>query len=215
MKNLSQYIFIIVIVALAVASLFFLKVKSSQNLDFEVVNFRVDPGNLTPQGNTNAPVQVIEFGDYLCPFCGKSTLVIYPQLKNLIDQGKIVFYYRDLVVHPIADSIANSAWCANEQGKFWEYNENLFKKLLANEETKTKDSWISLAQNLNLDLKKFEECINSNKYLNEVQKSTQYAFSIGAQGTPTFFIQSQNKTLKVVGFDPQAIQSAINFLLGQ
>ncbi len=177
-----------------------INVESSQKIS------EVNQGNLPPLGQENAPIKVIEFGDYLCPFCGRTALELYPQLENLINQGKLVLYYRDFIVHSQAAAIANAARCANEQGKFWEYNKELFKKFMNNEETKTKQSWLDLAKSLNLDIGKFEKCVDENRYLSDVQNDTQEGYKLGVEGTPTFFINGE----RVVGADFDKFWSIVN-----
>jgi protein-disulfide isomerase len=169
----------------------------------------VETGNLPPWGNPSAPIKIIEFGDFLCPFCGQAVLNLYPQLESLINEGKVVVYFRDFVVHPEATLIHNAARCANEQGKYWEFNKEIFKKFMSGEETTKKEVWQSLAQSLGLDLESFNKCVDENRYLQDVQNDTQYGASVGVGGTPTFFINGQ----KVEGINIPKIQSILNNLL--
>jgi len=169
----------------------------------------VETGNLPPWGNPSAPIKIIEFGDFLCPYCGQAVLNLYPQLEPLINEGKVVVYFRDFVVHPEANSIHNAARCANEQGKYWEFNKEIFKKFMSGEETTKKEVWQSLAESLGLDLESFNKCVEENRYLQDVQNDTQYGFSMGVKGTPTFFINGQ----KVEGINIPKIQSILNSLL--
>jgi protein-disulfide isomerase len=94
---------------------------------------RVDVANgtLPVLGNPNAPVKIVEFSDFECPFCRRFYQDTFPQLKKeYIDTGKVALYYRHLPLpmHPNAKPFANAAECANEQGKFWQMHDQIFKE---------------------------------------------------------------------------------------
>ena len=145
-------------------------------------------------GDTNAPVTIIEFSDYQCPFCATFVEQTFGQIKtDYIDTGKVKFVYRDFPlnsIHPMAQKAAEATECADEQGKFWDYNNLLFK----NQQewatagiSKLKD----YAKDLNLDTDKFNDCLDSGKYQKEVEKDEQDGIAVGVQGTPAFFINGQ------------------------
>ncbi|GIW67368.1 MAG: hypothetical protein KatS3mg096_236 [Candidatus Parcubacteria bacterium] len=212
MSNLNRYLPTVIIVTLIIVAGYFLLTKGPKVQLPSVPTTSVqeiNSGNLPPLGNPQAPIKIIEFGDFLCPFCGRAVLELYPQLEPLIQQGKVVLYFRDFVVHPQATIIHNASRCANEQNKYWEFNKEAFKKFMTGEEIAKKEILIKLAQELNLDLTSFERCLNDNKYVQDVQNDTQYGISIGVQGTPTFFINGQ----KIEGVNIPQIQSTLNKLL--
>jgi protein-disulfide isomerase len=210
---MNQYASLVVIIALIIVAsyLIFTKAPLTQlpgsNTSNQVTN--VDAGNLPPLGNPEAPIKIIEFGDFLCPYCGQAVLSLYPQLEPLINQGKVVVYFRDFVVHPEANPIHNAARCANEQGKYWEFNKEIFKKFMNREDTTKKEVWQDLAKSLGINLENFNKCIEENKYSQDVQNDTQYGVNLGVSGTPTFFVNGQ----MIVGIDIPKIQSTINQLL--
>jgi protein-disulfide isomerase len=210
---MNQYASLVVIIALIIVAsyLIFTKAPLTQlpgsNTSNQVINVNV--GNLPPLGNPEAPIKIIEFGDFLCPYCGQSVLSLYPQLEPLINQGKVVVYFRDFVVHPEANPIHNAARCANEQGKYWEFNKEIFKKFMNREDTTKKEVWQDLAKSLGINLENFNKCIEGNKYSQDIQNDTQYGVNLGVSGTPTFFINGQ----MIVGIDIPKIQSTINQLL--
>lgn len=206
MKKYLQFGLIVVIVVLAIFILGKVSFKSGVQQE-SIIN--VEKGNLPPLGQETAAITIIEFGDYLCPFCGRAVLELYPQIENLIKDGKVAIYFRDFVVHPQAMIIHNAARCANEQNKFWEFNENVFKKFMNGEDTSKKEVLLNLAKELNLNLENFEKCLSENKYLAEIQKDLQDGIKAGVEGTPTFFINGQ----KIVGIDIPKIMSTINSLL--
>jgi protein-disulfide isomerase len=207
MKNLLP---IVIIVALVIISGYFLLTKTQIPISQkqQIAEVQVQTGNLPPLGNPQAPIKIIEFGDFLCPFCARTVVELYPQIENLINQGKVVLYFRDFIIHPQAIIIHNAARCANEQGKYWEFNKNAFQKALSGVETSKKENLLSLAKELNLDLKSFEKCLDENKYNQDIQNDSQAGASAGVEGTPTFFINDK----KIVGIDIPQIMSTINQL---
>ncbi|GIW65191.1 MAG: hypothetical protein KatS3mg093_170 [Candidatus Parcubacteria bacterium] len=217
-KNLDILLIILIIIALGF-SFFFLSNKISiKNRNEFVCNNNLEKTqpvtlpNLPPYGSDQALIKIVEFSDYLCSFCARTAVEFYPKIESLIKEGKIAIYYRDFPVHEEAKPIANAARCANEEGKFWEFNLKIFEKLLIGEDTTKKETWLNLGKELGLNKEQFENCINQNKYQKNVNDDLNYAFNLGLNGTPTFFVQSQNKAFKIVGIDEACIMSAINQL---
>ena len=137
-------------------------------------------------GPDDAPVTIIEFSDFQCPYCARFFLQAYPQIKQEYE-GKIKFVFRDFPltsIHQYAQKAAEAAGCANDQGKYWEYHDLLWTK----QEALDVDSLKSYAADLGLDTGAFNECLDSGKYASEVQKDIQDGDSYGVQGTPAFFI---------------------------
>jgi len=150
-------------------------------------------------GDKNAPVTIVSFEDYQCPFCKRAFDQTFPQLKkDYIDTGKVKYVYRDfpLSFHPQAQSAAEASECADEQGKFWDYHDAIFN----NQASLGRDLYIQLAEQLNLDVDQFTQCIDDGKYKQEVQADFSYGSQIGVSGTPTFFING----IKLVGAQPYA-----------
>lgn len=171
-------------------------------------------------GNKDAPVVVIEFSDFQCPFCRRFYTQTLSQLESeYINTGKVAFVYRDFPltsIHPAALPSAIATECAREQGKWREAHNQIF-----DEQNKlgsgTVDYSISdvktwLAQIPGIDSVKLNSCIDSNKYQNEVEKDFQDGVNFGVTGTPTFFIgNSQKGYVAVVGAQPYSVlKSAID-----
>ena len=156
-------------------------------------------------GDENAPVTIVSFEDYQCPFCQRSFQQTFPLLmKDYIDTGKVKYVYRDfpLSFHPEAQAAAEASECADDQGKFWEYHDALFE----NQQTLGSSLYTQLANQLGLDVKEFDSCLSSGKFRQEVQADFSYGSSVGVSGTPTFFING----IKLVGAQPyQAFQQII------
>jgi protein-disulfide isomerase len=138
-------------------------------------------------GRKEAPITIVEYTDYQCPFCQRFHVSAYPEIKkNYIDTGKVRFFSKDLPLdfHPNAMRAAMSARCAGEQGKFWELRDVMGQ----NPDKLDLDSIAGFAQNLKMDSVNLRACVNSNKYKDAIQADVVEAMKIGATGTPTFII---------------------------
>ena len=175
-------------------------------------NIKVSIDNDPVLGKDNAPVTLIEFSDFQCPFCRKFWKESLPSIKSdYIDAGKVKFVYRDFPltsIHPGAQPAAEAAECARDQGKFWEMHDKIFQ-----EQDKQGQGTIqfdvtalkSWAADLKLDTKEFNDCLDSGKYTKEVQADGNDAISAGGRGTPYFILIDKNgKTLAISGAQPYA-----------
>ncbi len=162
------------------------------------------------KGNANAPVTVVEFSDFQCPFCSRFYTQTLPLLEETyIDTGKIKFVYRDLpldALHPNARPAHIAAECADEQGEFWEYHDVLFEKQAEWQRLPSSDLQsilIQFADDLGLQTVTFESCLESQEMADEVNKDVLDATRYGASGTPTFFIgNEEDGFVKLVGAQP-------------
>jgi protein-disulfide isomerase len=146
------------------------------------VEVAYDPARV--RGNPKAPVMILEFSDYQCPYCHQ----VEPTVKELLAKygDKVSLAYRDFpltAIHSQAMISAVASRCALEQGKFWEYHDQLFtaSKL-------EKDDLIQYARDLKLDDKQFGACLTSEKYKADIDKDTEAGRKAGVNGTPGFFI---------------------------
>ena len=138
-------------------------------------------------GREDAPVTIVEFTDYQCPFCRKYHTETFAQLKkNYIDTGKVRFASRDLPlsIHPNAQRAAEAARCAGEQNKFWELRD----AMITNSADLSQDAILKYAQTTGLDIPSFKACAESDKYKAEIQKDAADAGTVGINGTPSFII---------------------------
>lgn len=138
-------------------------------------------------GSKAAPLTVVEFTDYQCPFCQRFHTTTFPELKkNYIDTGKVRFYSRDLPLdfHANAMRAAQAARCAADQGKFWQLRDVMG----ANPDKLDMDHLVGFATDLKLDVPTFKSCVDSNKYKESVQSDVMEAMKIGASGTPAFVV---------------------------
>jgi protein-disulfide isomerase len=161
--------------------------KAPQAQEEQVVKAKVNLEGFAMLGSKEAPLTIVEFTDYQCPFCQRFHTTAFPELKkNYIDSGKVRFYSRDLPLdfHPNAMRAAEAARCANEQGQFWKLRDVMG----ANPNKLDMDSLVADATDLKMDVKAFRACVESEKYKNAVQTDVMEAMKIGANGTPTFVI---------------------------
>lgn len=169
-------------------------------------------------GSQDAPVTLVEFTDYQCPFCSRFHTDTYPQLKkDFIDTGKVRFISRDLPIsiHKQAFPAARAARCAGEQDKFWE-----MRHVLSSNPKNLSEAEIGqYARDLGLASAQFQACQESNKYDTDIHRDEADARSIGISGTPAFLLGrsahgDQFEGLHISGAQPYAVFAAkINRLL--
>ncbi len=165
----------------------------NQNVqDIETVEVSEDDDPV--KGDLSAPITIIEFSDFQCPYCAKFYTDTLPQLEQeYIDTGKVKIVYRDFPltnIHPLATPAALAAECANEQDKFWEYHNILFEK---------QDEWVNIGEDklkeyateIGLNEEQFNSCLDSEKYKDEVLADLDDGASAGVTGTPAFFVNGR------------------------
>ena len=169
-------------------------------------------------GRDDAPVTVVEFTDYQCPFCRRFQNDSFTQLKkDYIDTGKVRFVSRDLPLefHPNAPAAAMAARCAGEQHKFWEMRDAM---MLDTATDLGPDSILKYGQKVGLDMAAFGGCLKDKKYTTAIQKDTTDAGALGISGTPSFVIGKTAKDeiagVRIVGAVPYTVfDSTIKDLL--
>jgi protein-disulfide isomerase len=143
-------------------------------------------------GSPNAPVHIIEYGDFQCPFCLKFWTETEPQMiEEYVNTGKVYFEYRSIgsFLGPESGWAAEGAYCAGDQGKFWEYHDTLFANWTGeNVGDFTKDKLLKYAAALNLNMTQFESCISGEKHKGTVEQDRAQADADGVHATPTLFI---------------------------
>lgn len=171
-------------------------------------NAKVNIGGLAVLGRPDAPLTMVEFSDYQCPFCRAFHGATFEQIrKDWIDTGKLRFVSWDLPLefHSDAAGAAKAARCAGEQSKFWEMR----AVLIANAAKLDADSVIGYAKQLpQLDAELFHSCVTSTRYAAEIKKASADANAQGISGTPTFLIGKSNGDLVdgslIIGAQPIA-----------
>jgi protein-disulfide isomerase len=138
-------------------------------------------------GGAKAPVTIIEFSDYECPFCGRAEQVIGKVMETYGNKVRLVFRDFPLPMHSDARPAAEAANCANAQGKFWEYHQKLF----ANQSALGEDKLKSYAEALGLDGAKFAQCLQEKPFRAAIDKDIADGAKVGVSGTPAFFINGR------------------------
>ncbi len=138
--------------------------------------------------NATAPVVIVEFSDFQCPFC-RQTLPALKQAKAIYgDRVEVVYRHFPLAsIHPLAMKAAEASECAADQGMFWPYHDLLFE----NQNAFRDEQLLSYAKRLGLDREMFSQCLASGIKRAVIQQDVQEGMTLGLQGTPTFFINDQ------------------------
>jgi protein-disulfide isomerase len=154
----------------------------------EKLDAAVAVGSIVMRGNKSAPVTMIEFSDYQCPFCKRHLQQTVPTLvKDYVDTGKVRYVFRDFPlaqIHPLATKAAEAARCAGEQGKYWEMHDRLFENQNALEPEKLPGH----AKAIGLDETKFRQCFDAGRYASAVQQDLEAGTKIGIRGTPAIVL---------------------------
>ncbi len=178
-------------------------------------------------GNPNAPLTIVEFSDYECPFCKRSFTDVLPSLKSdYVNTGKVKLVYRNypLPFHQNAHKEAQAALCAKDQGgdtAYFKFHDEIFTKTTSNGTGLALDQLPAIAKDVGLNVNQFQSCLDSGKYKDKVDKDIAYGSQVGVSGTPTWFIGKSNGNgevdgAKIVGAQPYAVfKTAIDKQLTQ
>lgn len=210
--GLKQYSLIIGIVALAVivvAGFAILGQGGSGTTPPQAIEVSSDKNIGAP----NAPVVVVEYADFQCPYCQQFALGPEQQLrKEYVDTGKVRFAFRHMAfIGTESVWAAEAAECANEQGRFWDYHDKLYQEQGGeNTGTFSQDNLKRFAAALGLNTQQFNQCLDTNKYEAKVQQEIAEGQQLGVASTPTLFVNGQ---LIKNGSDYQVLQAAIEVTL--
>lgn len=164
-----------------------LKKKADVEMLIAAPTLKIEVGDAPSIGPEDAPVQLIEFTDYQCPFCGR----VRPTISQILSEykGKVRYVLKDFPLSFHKESFAAhvAAHCAGDQGKYWDYNKKLFnsQRDLQVEDLK------KYASEVGLNRKKFDECLDSDKFGETVRKNLTQGQDVGVSGTPAFFVNGR------------------------
>ena len=156
-------------------------------------------------GDPDAPITILEWGDYQCTFCYKfhqDTLDIIND--EFIKTGKVKVIFKDFPLNGLDSKLAaESSYCAHDQGKYWEYHNQLYENW-AGERTGwiTREALSEFAKSINLDTAKFNKCLNESKYENKINSIYEFGKQIGIDATPSFLVFNDEKIIKIRGNQP-------------
>lgn len=199
--KISNYLIVFLVVALIAAYAYI-----SSNSSASEAPYYPTAENNPAIGPTDAPIEIIAFGDLSCPYTKHWVSTTFDPLMKKYD-GKIHFVFRDFPKydkHPLAQKASEAAECANDQGKYWEY----FRKVFQMQPALSVENLKQYAVELGLDSSKFNECLDSGKYADEVKKDHSDGAKAGVVTTPTFFINGN----KIDGDQPLG---AFDSVIGQ
>jgi protein-disulfide isomerase len=159
-------------------------------------------------GRTDAPLTLVEFADYQCPFCRQFQSTVYERMKkDYIDTGKLRFVSRDLPLdmHSNASAAAHASRCAGEQNRFWEMHDTL----ISHADKLDPLAIAGYAQEVGLNMEQFSACVASNKYLPSIRADIAEANAAGILGTPTFVLGKTSDNgiegIKLIGAQPYEV----------
>lgn len=145
-------------------------------------------------GEVEAPVVVVEYGDYQCPACGRFASTVKPKLvEEFVNTGQVRFVFRSFqFIGEESQWAAEAAECANEQGKYWEYYDKLYSSQAGeNAGAFRKEKLEGFATELGLQTEQFNSCLASGKYTEKVKAETMEAQNLGLRSTPSVLVNGE------------------------
>ncbi len=164
-----------------------LKKGSPVKIMLQPPRFKVAIAGRPSLGPSNAPVKMVEFADFQCPFCGRAEPTVNQILKTYGNKVELIYVNFPLPIHPYAFQAAEAAECAMRQGKFWPYHNALF----ANQSKLDVKDLKALAGKVGLNSKEFDTCFDEGKSKQAVERDVQEGQKLGVTGTPSFFINGR------------------------
>lgn len=165
-----------------------LKRKTPVTISLEPPRVEVADGGRPAKGPANAPVEIIEFSDFQCPFCQRAYPTVQQVFSTYGDRVKFVYRHYPLPNHPNARPAAEAAACAQDQGKFWEYHDRLFTNAARLSDADLKQHAVTIG----LDTAKFNNCFDTHQHKADVDADVAAANEAGVTGTPAFFINGRS-----------------------
>ncbi len=189
---------VIAVVIVAVAMVILTQIKPAADIVAADREYTVPMNGLT-LGDPNAPIEVIEFADFQCPACYSYWMNLEPTIyENYIVTGKIKYTYSPYSFLGRGQSwdesvkAAEAAYCANDQGKFWEFRDIIFANHNGeNLGAYSRDRLFAFAKELGLDENSFKNCLNSDQYYEQVMADNDFASGTGSTFTPSFLLDGQ------------------------
>jgi protein-disulfide isomerase len=145
---------------------------------------KIDAGKSPSTGPKNAKITIIEFSDFQCPYCNRGRTTMEEVMKAYPNDVRVVFKHYPLPFHKDAEPAAKASWAAQQQDKFWEFHDALFK----NQDKIGSEFFIQTAKDLKLDIEQFEKDMNSEAAAKQVKEDMEIGAKYGIQGTPGFFV---------------------------
>jgi len=199
------YLLIIPVVIGIIAGMFLAFYPESDNDSKLLTTIKLIENGSPILGDSNAPITVLEWGDYQCTFCYKFHQNTLDTINDeFIKTGKIKLVFKDFPLNgPDSLLAAEATYCAEDQKKYWQYHDELYKNW-GGEKTGwiTRDSLDRFALNVNLELDEFNKCLDEQKYQNRVITLHEFGKEIGIDATPSFLVFNDQKIIKIRGNQP-------------
>ncbi|MDH3269786.1 MAG: DsbA family protein [Gemmatimonadota bacterium] len=166
-------------------------------------------------GDPDAPVTIVEFGDYQCPGCGSFAMQVKPQIDaTLVQSGRAEFVFYDfplVQIHPNAFLAARAARCAGDQGKYWEFHQEVFRNQSRwSSATMPTSAFEDYAETVGVDGGEFSSCVNSDRHADVVSANMELGARMGVSGTPTIMINADGQVRRLNAVDFPSIVGAID-----
>lgn len=201
---MKKYYFLIPIIIGSIAGLIVVAGTADNDSNILTISKLTDNGSPI-MGDPDAPITILEWGDYQCTFCYKfhqDTLDIINE--EFIKTGKVKVIFKDFPLNgPDSKLAAESSYCAHDQGKYWEYHDHLYENW-AGERTGwiTREALSEFAKSINLDTAEFNKCLNESKHENKINSIYEFGKQIGIDATPSFLVFNDEKIIKIRGNQP-------------
>tara|TARA_B110000438_G_scaffold62915_1_gene63452 strand:- start:120 stop:761 length:642 start_codon:yes stop_codon:yes gene_type:complete len=202
---MKKYYFLIPIIIGIIAGLIVVTSTMNDDNSNTLTISKLSENGSPIMGDPNAPITILEWGDYQCTFCFKfhqNTLSIINE--EFVKTGKVKIIFKDFPLNgPDSKLAAEASYCAHDQDKYWEYHDQLYKNW-AGERTGwiTREALSKFAESINLDIVKFNKCLNENKYENKINSMYEFGNEIGIDATPSFLVFNNEKIIKIRGNQP-------------
>ena len=204
--EIMKYYYFLIPIFIGIVAGSFLVLYQPQSVDSKILTQSNLIENGSPVlGDSNAPITILEWGDYQCTYCYKfhqETLDIINE--NFIQTGKVKVIFKDFPLNgPDSKLGAQASYCANDQEKYWQYHDELYKNW-GGERTGwiTRDSLTEFAKEIQLDINEFNNCLDENKYENKINKIYDFGKEIGIDATPSFLVFNNENIIKIRGNQP-------------
>ena len=202
---MTKYYFLIPVIIGIIAGLLVVTGTADNNNSNALTISKLTDNGSPIIGDPDAPITILEWGDYQCTFCYKfhqDTLDIINE--EFIKTGKVKVIFKDFPLNgPDSKLAAESSYCAHDQGKYWEYHDQLYENW-AGERTGwiTREALSEFAKSINLDATEFNKCLNESKYENKINSIYEFGKQIGIDATPSFLVFNDEKIIKIRGNQP-------------
>ena len=201
----KKYVLVIPIIIGIIVGMFLAFYPESENDSILLTTSKLIENGSPILGESNAPITILEWGDYQCTFCYKFHQNTLDKInEDFIKTGKVKLLFKDFPLNgPDSLLAAEASYCAEDQEKYWQYHNELYKNW-GGEKTGwiTRESLDRFATSVDLDLKEFNKCLDDDKYEDRVKTLHEFGKEIGIDATPSFLIFNDQKMIKIRGNQP-------------